>query len=113
MALRPGVDATELDELINNDFEVDAEDKFVPTEEEKDDPNKLEQAKMNFDMAQKKSYDYLTNEKLYDALFLLADTWCPSVNELEYKEFFSQLKWRIVYNKGMQDNQAYNVMQNM
>ena len=59
-------------------------------------------------MAQK-SYDYLDKEKLFNSLFELADTWCPNVDEFEYKEFFSHLKFRLKY-AGQGDNSAYDLL---
>ena len=56
-----------------------------------------------------KTYDFLTSDKLYDALFTLADVWCPSINEYEYKEFFTLIKFRLKY-QGMQDSSAYDVL---
>ena len=43
------------------------------------------------------------------ALFTLADQWCPSIDEQEYKEFFDTIKYRLKYY-GMQDNSAYDVL---
>ena len=53
--------------------------------------------------------EHLSNEKLFTALFKLADVWCPSTEAEEYVEFFAQLRWRIKY-QGMQDTQAYDVL---
>ena len=47
--------------------------------------------------------------KLYNALFVLADHWCPSVTDTEYKEFFDQLSYRLKY-QGMQNPDAYTVL---
>mmetsp|Transcript_8403 Transcript_8403/g.14052 ORF Transcript_8403/g.14052 Transcript_8403/m.14052 type:complete len:117 (-) Transcript_8403:31-381(-) len=110
LALRPRIDADDLQRIVREDFELDSMDKLVIKEEDKDDPTKVDQAKQNFEMMPQKAYDYLDNDKLYEALFVLADSWCPTTNELEYKEFFSILKFKLVYNNGMQDNQAYDVL---
>ena len=36
----------------------------------------------------------MTDEQLQEALFELADTWCPNIDDLEYKEFFELLDKR-------------------
>ena len=48
-------------------------------------------------------------DKLYEALFTMADTWCPDIDEFRYKEFFGQLDYRLKYT-GMADNTAYDVL---
>ena len=53
--------------------------------------------------------EMLDQKKLFDSLFELADTWCPNVDEHEYKEFFKTLKFRLKY-AGQQDNSAYDVL---
>ena len=109
MILRPGIEADDLQRIIKEDFELDSMDKMVVKEEDKDDVNKQERTQQEYEQQPQKSYDYLDAEKLYDALFTLADTWCPSIQDEEYKEFFYQLKYRLKY-QGMQDNQAYDVL---
>ena len=109
MILRPGIEADDLQKIVKEDFELDSMDKVVIKDEDKDDPKKAEQAQQDFELQPQKQYDYLTSEKLYDALFTLADTWCPSVSEIEYQEFFKQLKYRLKYH-GMKDNQAYGIL---
>ena len=56
-----------------------------------------------------KTYDRLDKDKLYEALFVMADCWCPDIDEQQYKEFFGQLDWRLKYS-GMADNTAYDVL---
>lgn len=51
----------------------------------------------------------LTEEQLHDALFELADTWCPSIAEDEYIEFFEILGQKMFYSN-QQDSSAYDVL---
>ena len=48
-ALRPNIEADELNELINHDFSEASQDKFKPTEEQLADKEQLEQAQQQFD----------------------------------------------------------------
>ena len=104
--LRPGIEADNLNAMIKEDFEQDSEDKppdVSQIENEKERENKLKE----FEAQPQKQYDYLTKEKLFDALFTLADAWCPSIDSEEYGEFFEQLSFRLKYF-GIGDNQAYD-----
>ena len=79
--LRPSIEADELQKLVREDFELDSMDKFVPpviekTDDDKEDAKKAEAAQQEFEAQQQKQYDYLDKDKLYEALFILADTWC-------------------------------------
>ena len=56
-----------------------------------------------------KNTDALTEEQLHDALFELADTWCPSISEDEYIEFFEILEQKMRYSN-QQDSSAYDVL---
>ena len=38
--------------------------------------------------------EIIDDEKLQEALFELADTWCPNIDDMEYKEFFEMLDKR-------------------
>ena len=51
----------------------------------------------------------MDSAKLYEALFTLADHWCPSMDPAEYKEFFDQIKYRMKYS-GMQNPNAYDAI---
>ena len=51
----------------------------------------------------------MDSAKLYEALFTLADHWCPSLDPAEYKEFFDQIKYRMKYS-GMQNPNAYDAI---
>ena len=44
-----------------------------------------------------------------DALFELADTWCPNIDDMEYKEFFDVLDRKMQYT-GQHDSSAYDVL---
>ena len=46
---------------------------------------------------------------MYDSLFMLADNWCTSIEDKEYEEFFSQLKYKIKYG-GQGNAEAYDVL---
>ena len=35
-----------------------------------------------------KTYEFIDQQKLYRALFELADVWCPNIDVFEYKAFF-------------------------
>ena len=107
MILRPGIDADELQKVIKEDFEMDSLDKAKINEG--DDPSAQEKAQQEFEAQAPKQYDYLDHDKLYEALFALADTWCPGIDEFEYKEFFFQLKYRLTYS-GIGTEGAYDVL---
>ena len=106
--LRPGIEADDLNRFIKEDFETDSQDK-APDFREIEDPGKREAAIKEHEAKPQQTFDYLTKEKLWDALFTLADAWCPSIDEYEYQEFFSLIKYRLKYY-GMQDNDAYDVL---
>ena len=53
--------------------------------------------------------DSIDEKKLYDAIFELTDTWVPSINEIEYKNFLEQLTFRLKYSN-QQNNSAYDVL---
>ena len=42
-----------------------------------------------------KAPDHLTQEKMFLSLFELADTWCPDIDPIQYKQFFEQLTKKI------------------
>ena len=52
---------------------------------------------------------FLDQNKMFEALFELADTWCPNIDEFEYKEFFETLTFRLKYT-GQQDTSAYEIL---
>ena len=58
---------------------------------------------------QQRHYDHLDKPKLFNALFVLADHWCPTTKAEEYKEFYDQLSYRLKY-QGMQNPDAYTVL---
>ena len=58
-----------------------------------------------------KNPDALTEEQLIDSLFELADTWCPSIAEDEYCEFFDILTQKMLYSN-QQDSSAYDIITN-
>ena len=109
MILRPGIDADDLQKIIKEEFENDTGDNkvlFITEEEQK---QQAEIDKNPQPISAPKTYDYIDQQKLFKALFELADTWCPNIDEFEYKEFFQQLKFRLKY-AGQQDNSAYDVL---
>jgi hypothetical protein len=71
MILRPGIDADDLTKLLKEDFENDSAEKG-------------EEAEANGEQAQTKQPDFLTEAKLYDALFEMVDLWCQNIDEYEY-----------------------------
>ena len=106
MILRPGIEADDLQRIVKEDFELDSMDQFQPPEQKQEnDAENLklaEKAQTEFEKIPQKQYDYLDKDKLYAALFTMADTWCPNIDPFEYKEFFKQLRYRLKY-QGMQD----------
>ena len=110
-ALRPTIEADELNDIINHDFSEASQDRLKFTEEEEENLTQEEKEKRQaeFDNQQPKTYDYLDEEKLYDYLFTLADIWCPACDEMEYKEFFKVLKFKLKYP--VKDNaKAYDLL---
>ena len=90
------------------------EEKVVEKKDDDDevsgDANKDEgQEEQQPEVPVQRQYDELTPEKLFNALFTLADHWCPSTDPQEYKEFFYQLQHRLKY-QGQQNTDAYNLL---
>ena len=87
--LRPNIEADDLNRIIKDDYETDSQDK-MPEEilRIEDKEKRLEKIK-EFESQPIKTYDSITKDKLIEALFTLADTWCPSIDEQEYIEFFN------------------------
>ena len=56
-----------------------------------------------------KTYDFIDQKKLFNALFELADVWCPNIDEYEYKAFFETLRFKFRY-PGQQDRAAYDLL---
>jgi hypothetical protein len=71
MILRPGIDADDLTKLLKEDFENDSMEK-------------TEGEEPSAEQAQTKQPDFLTESKLYDALFEMVDLWCQNIDEYEY-----------------------------
>ena len=109
LILRPDIEAADLERIIKEDWEQDSADKLVISDEDKEDQKKIDQAQADFEAQPQKTYEQIDKQKLYDGLFTLADTWCPSIDSEEYKEFFEQLAYRLKY-QGMQDNAAYDLL---
>ena len=98
--LNPDVNQDDLTQFVEEDFNNDSADKPDPNDKG---------AKEDAEAQQSKTYDYLDKDKLFEALFTLADVWVPSTDEEEYKEFFSILQFRLKYD-GMKDDGAYDVI---
>ena len=111
MILRPGIDADDLQKIIKEEFDNDTSDakQMFVSEEEQKAQAEIDQKNQQAQMSAPKTYDYIDQTKLQRALFELADTWCPNIDEFEYKEFFQQLKFRLKY-AGQQDTSAYDVL---
>ena len=92
MILRPGIDADDLQKVINEEFDNDTSDTkvlFITEEEQKGPPVDNDQKNQPpVIVSAPKTYDYIDQPKLFRALFEMADTWCPNIDEFEYKEFF-------------------------
>ena len=106
--LRPGIDTEDLVKVIREDFESDSQPRkrrrrqVEGEEEEHHEPEEQE-------VEPPKNTEALTEEQLHDALFELADTWCPSISEDEYIEFFEILYQKMLYSN-QQDSSAYDVL---
>ena len=109
MILRPGIEADDLQRIIKEDYELDSQDMNAPGKEDKEDNGGADGGNAAEADNVPRSHDKLDASKLYDALFVMSDTWCPDIDEFQYKEFFSQLDWRLKYS-GMADNTAYDVL---
>ena len=119
--LRPGEDADTMMEVIREEFEQDinpnkaklVKEKVVENQSEDEDGNKAAAAQEQEEQQQlpPANPDQITLEQLEDALFELADTWCPSISESQYVEFFEQLAPRANYN-GYNDPGAYDLLHN-
>ena len=79
-ALRPGMDREEVRKVIEEDWKRDT-----------------------------KGAGELRKEQLFDSLFELCDTWCPSLLAEEYVSFFAQLQFRLLYS-GQQNDSAYDIL---
>ena len=108
--LRPGIDTEELAKLIREDFESDTQPRKRRKRKQEDDEGDEQQQDQEEQEAEPpKNTDALTEEQLHDALFELADTWCPSIQEDEYVEFFEILHQKMLYSN-QQDSSAYDVL---
>ena len=88
--LRPASDSDEIQTLLAADWELDSADK-APDFDAITDETKRAAAQKEWEAQANKNYEQLTKEKMYDSLYMLADNWCPSVDDQEIKEFFYQL----------------------
>ena len=109
--LRPGIDTDELAKIIREDFDVDCmprkkRRKAAEGEDGEEAPIQDDEVQENEPPLNK---DALQEEQLHDALFDLADTWCPSISEDEYIEFFEILYNKMLYSN-QQDSSAYDVL---
>ena len=117
--LRPGLDTEILLDLIRDDFESDCQTKkrLINTNQRagsaEDGENKPPSAAAKPEEEQQQRppnpVDQLSLEQLEDALFELADLWCPSISESEYCEFFDILEYKIKY-VGQNDPGAYDLL---
>ena len=108
--LRPGVDTDELAKIIREDFDSDTQPRKRrkrQTGEDDDEPPVAEVEEQEAEVPTNK--EALTEEQLHDALFELADTWCPSITEDEYIEFYEILYQKMLYSN-QQDSSAYDVL---
>ena len=80
--LRPGITLAEIQGVIDEDWKRDT-----------------------------KGASELSKEHLFDSLFELCDVWCPGLDEAEYRSFFSQLRFRLLY-EGHQNEAAYDILTN-
>lgn len=80
--LRPGMETGEVRKVIEEDWDRDT-----------------------------KGTGEMSREGLFDSLFELCDVWCPSLEEAEYRSFFSQLRFRLLY-EGHQNDSAYDILTN-
>ena len=109
--LRSGIEPDELQNVIREDFDSDSQPRKKRKRnrggedgEEEEVPEPEEQ-----EAEPPKNPDALTEEQLHDALFEMADTWCPSISEDEYIEFFEILHQKMLYSN-QQDSSAYDVL---
>ena len=108
--LRPGIDTDELAKVIREDFDQDSHPKPRRKRQTGDDEDeKVAEVPEEQEQEPPKNADALTEEQLHDALFELADTWCPSISEDEYIEFFEILYQKMLYSN-QQDSSAYDVL---
>jgi hypothetical protein len=122
--LRPNTDTEDLQKLVKEDFERDCmevqpevessdeENKEDEYAERKNDSDEEEEEKPKEEEAPaiaQKAPDYLTEVKLFDSLFELADTWCPDIDPIQYKQFFDTLTKKIKL-PGQGNPSAYDAM---
>ena len=112
MLLRPGIDADDLQKIIKEEFEANTSDTkqlFVNEEDQKAQADAEQNQAAQNQGAMPKTYEFIDQQKLYRALFELADVWCPNIDEFEYKAFFAELKFKLKY-PGQQDRAAYDLL---
>lgn len=98
-------------EVESSDEEKEEEEE-VHRRNDSDDDDEDEDAKQKEEEAPpqaQKAPDYLTEEKLYASLFELADTWCPDIDPIQYKQFFETLTKKIKL-PGQGNPSAYDAM---
>merc|ERR1712130_501737 len=102
-----GRDPAQLEEWVKADFETDSQDKTEEesSEEEKneDDPedekkkSKKPKAAENTEQNPAKIHDNISEKKLYEGLFELADNWTPNISAEEIVGFFKTLEYQMQY----------------
>ena len=89
--MRPGIDTDILAKTIREDFDSDTQPRKRRKRQQEGEDDVEVQEPEEQEVEPPKNTDALTEEQLADALFELADTWCPSISEDEYVEFFEIL----------------------
>ena len=57
LILRPDIEAADLERIIKEDWELDSMDKMIISDEDREDPRKLEQAVAEFEAQPQKTYE--------------------------------------------------------
>ena len=108
--LRPELPMQDLLKVIQDEFDSDCIDKkWDVSDDEGEDQREQAQNEEENEAQPPKNVDQLNEAQVYDALFELVDTWCPSIDHEEYVEFFQVLDHKLRYS-GQHDSSAYDLM---
>ena len=93
--LRPGIDIDDLSKIIQEEFDNDCREKKKKIVQKiNEDGEEVKEVVEEEEEEAPRQSEQIDDEKLQEALFELADTWCPNIDDQEYKEFFELLDKR-------------------
>ena len=98
----------DLNEMLKDEFDLDAKPKpkktkKVKTDDDEEEEQEEQPVQKEDEVCVPEQIEELSEELLRRAIFELADTWCPNVDHEEYIEFLKILMEKYRYQKNMGD----------